>query len=262
MLAFLPVIVVVSRHQKYRKWIPAMMIIFMVLYLGVVAPAVNKSRSVKSNDSYGKIMTGLQSSSPFYTGEPLLLSMQGQLDQLMGRLFEMPPVTGFMVNEVRRSGFQMGNTMKTLYYAFIPRIVWPVKPLVSRGAWFTTYLRMAPREAEATTSTGMTTVGEWYWNFGVAGVIGGMFLTGLLLSGLWRIAGSYPIHQPANMVLYVGLITNVFSLPDATSPIVSSIALYLLFGSLIYLSKSRQKMATPARLPNMRPLVMNPANYS
>ena len=255
MLAFLPAIVFVSRRQQYYKWIPVAIIFLGVLYLGIVAPAVNRSRMVKEGDSYNKIMVGLRSSSPFYTDEPFILSIENQFQGLMGRLFEVPQVTGFMVGEVKRSGLQLGSTMKDLYYAFIPRIVWPGKPLVSRGAWFTTYLGMAPREAEATTSTGMTVVGEWYWNFGVLGVVVGMFLTGALLSGLWRLAGSYPIHQPANMVLYVALIINVLNLPDATSPLVSAVALYLLFGSLIYLRKLGRKMAPPPRPAAMRPFV-------
>ena len=142
-----------------------------------------------------------------------------------------------MVGEISRSGLQLGSTMTGLYYAFIPRIIWPEKPPVSRGAWFTTYLGMARSEAEATTSTGMTTVGEWYWNFGLAGVAVGMFLTGALLSGLWRLAGGYPVHKPASMVLYVAIIMNAMNFPDATSPIVSAVALYLLFGALSYLRK-------------------------
>src|SRR6266568_1019264 len=133
MLAFLPVIVLLVRHQKYRKWIPAGSFFLAVLYLGIVAPAVNNSRSLKGKDSYQKLMTGLYSASPFYTDKPLLLSMQDQLDQFMGRVFEMPQVAGFMVNEVRRSGFQLGGTMNNLYYALVPRIVWAGKPLVSRG---------------------------------------------------------------------------------------------------------------------------------
>jgi hypothetical protein len=262
MLALLPIIVFVTRNHKYRKWIPAAAVLLAILYLGVVAPAVNSSRNMNGKNSYDRIMMGLHASSPFYTGAPLLPSFQAQLDQLMRRLFEMPPVTGFMVNEVRRSGFQLGGTMGSLYYAFIPRIVWPGKPLVSRGAWFTAYLRMAPREEEATTSTGMTIVGEWYWNFGIVGVIGGIFLTGLLLSGLWRMAGAFPIHQPVNMLLYVALIINVLNLPDATSPIVSTIALYLLFGSLTYLLKSGKKRAIPTRPTMRRPLVLRGANRS
>jgi hypothetical protein len=180
---------------------------------------------------------------------------------LMGRLFELPQVTGFMVGEVTRSGLQMGSTMNTFYYAFIPRIIWPEKPSVSRGAWFTTYLRMARREEEATTATGMTTVGEWYWNFGVVGVAVGMFLTGALLSGLWRLAGSVPLHQPGNMVLYVAITVNVLNLPDATSPIVSAVALYLLFGMLVLLRTFGQKtVLPPSRSATMRLFTIKPSN--
>lgn len=253
MLALLPAIVFLSRRKQYYKWVPAVGILLLVLYLGIVAPAVNTSRNIQQGDSYDRIMVGLRSSSPFYSGEPVTLSLATQFDGLMERLFEIPQVTGFMVGEVSRSGLQLGSTMEDLYYAFIPRIIWPEKPPVSRGAWFTTYLGIARSEAEATTSTGMTTVGEWYWNFGVAGVAVGMFLTGALLSGLWRLAGIYPIHQPTNTVLYVVIIINVLSLADATSPIVSAVALYLLFGALAYLRKFGQKTAFPSRSATMRP---------
>jgi hypothetical protein len=245
MLALLPALVFLSRRKKHYKWIPAVGILLLVLYLGIVAPAVNTSRYIQQGDSYDRIMVGLRSSSPFYTGQPVMLSLENQFDALMERLFEIPQVTGFMVGEVSRSGLQLGSSMKDLYYAFIPRIIWPEKPPVSRGAWFTTYLGMSNSEAEATTSTGMTTVGEWYWNFGIAGVAAGMLLTGALLSGLWRLAGSYPIHHPANMVLYVAIIMSAMNLPDATSPIVSVVALYLFFGAIAYLRTFGQRPVRP-----------------
>jgi hypothetical protein len=245
MLALLPALVFLSRRKQHYKWIPAVGILLLVLYLGIVAPAVNTSRNIQQGDAYYRIMVGLKSSSPFYTGEPVTLALKNQFDALMERLFEIPQVTGFMVGEVSRSGLQLGSSMKDLYYAFIPRIIWPEKPPVSRGAWFTTYLGMSNSEAEATTSTGMTTVGEWYWNFGIAGVAAGMLLTGALLSGLWRLAGSYPIHHPANMVLYVAIIMNAMNLPDATSPIVSAVGLYLFFGAVACLRAFGQKLVHP-----------------
>jgi hypothetical protein len=262
MLALLPAVVFVSRRKHYYKWIPVVGIFLLVFYLGIVAPAVNSSRYIQQGDSYERMMLGLRSSSPFYTGEPVMLSLGNQFDELMGRLFEIPRATGFMVGEISRSGLQLGSTMKDLYYAFIPRIIWPEKPPVSRGAWFTTYLGMARSEAEATTSTGMTTVGEWYWNFGAAGVAAGMFLTGALLSGLWRLTGSYPVHQPANMVLYVAIIMNAMNLPDATSPIVSAVALYLLFGALAYLRTVGRKPALPLSSTTIRPFTMSPRTGS
>jgi hypothetical protein len=260
MLALLPAVVFVSRRKHYYKWIPVVGSLLLVFYLGIVAPAVNTSRYIQEGDSYDRMMGGLRSSSPFYTEGPIMLSLENQFDELMGRLFEIPRVAGFMVGEVSRSGLQLGSTMKGLYYAFIPRIIWPEKPPVSRGAWFTTYLGMARSEAEATTSTGMTTVGEWYWNFGVAGVAVGMFLTGALLSGLWRLAGSCPVHKPASMILYVAIIMNAMNFPDATSPIVSGVALYLLFGALSYLRKFGAEDGSSIEVGNLRPFTTKPPN--
>src|ERR1700733_14085114 len=258
MLALLPAIVFLTRRRQYYKWIPAVVVLLLVLYLGIVAPAVNASRNIQGGEYYDRVMVGLKSSSPFYTGESLFLSFESQFEGLMGRLFEVPQVTGFMVGEVSRSSLRFGASMEDLYYAFIPRIIWPEKPPVSRGGWFTTYLGMANSEAEATTSTGMTTVGEWYWNFGEVGVAAGMFLTGALLSGLWRLAGSNPIHHPANMVLYVAIIMSAMNLPDATSPIVSAVALYLFFGGIAYLRTFGQRSALPLSSRIVRPFPAKP----
>ena len=260
MLALLPGIVFLSRRKQYYKWIPLVLALLLLLYLVVVAPAVNTSRSIQERDAYDRIIIGLRSSSPLYSEEPVTLSLEKQFDELMERLFEIPQVTGFMIGEVRRSGFQLGSTMKDLYYAFIPRIIWPEKPTVSRGAWFTTYLGMARSESEATTSTGMTTVGEWYWNFGALGVVVGMFMTGALLSALWRMAGSNPVHQPENMVLYVAIIVNAMNFPDATSPIVSAVALYLFFGTLHQLRRFSQKTTPRSPVRTRAVLTMKPLN--
>lgn len=254
MLAVLPAIVFLTRRRQYYKWIPAAVLLLLVLYLGVVAPAVNTSRNIRQGDSYDRVMEGLRSSSPFYTGEPVPLSLVNEFDRLMKRLFEVPQVTGFMVGEVGRSGLQLGATMQDFYYAFIPRIIWPGKPPVSRGAWFTTYLGMSYSEAEATTSTGMTIVGEWYWDFGIGGVAFGMFFTGVLFSGLWRLAGSNPVLRPASMFLYVALIVNVLNLPDASAPIVAAVGLYLFFGGLACLRTVGERRllhlkAAPIRKP-------------
>src|SRR5207248_2240601 len=110
MLAFLPAIVFVSRRKQYYKWVPVVGTLLLVLYLGIVAPAVNTSRNFQEGDSYDKIIRGLKSSSPFYTDQFVLASLGDQFDALMGRMFEIPQVTGFMVGQVRRTGFQLGST--------------------------------------------------------------------------------------------------------------------------------------------------------
>jgi hypothetical protein len=89
-----------------------------------------------------------------------------------------------------------------------------------------------------------------------------MFLMGLALSGLWRMAGRYPMQHPSNMMLYVAIIINVLNLPDATSPIVSNIALYLVFGSLIYLREHGRKKAALSRPLTVRSFIITAPNHS
>jgi hypothetical protein len=128
--------------------------------------------------------------------------------------------------------------MSNLAYAFIPRAFWPGKPVVNRGAWFTTYLRLSESEEEAVSSTGMFPAGELYWNFGLVGVVVGMLLLGFLYGGLWRMAGFDPRKGILNMLLYVGLTLPIFEIAEASSFLVGIVIDYLFFGLLLFLQRT------------------------
>ena len=116
-------------------------------------------------------------------------------------------------------------------YTFIPRLLWPDKPSVSRGAWFTAYLGAAAREEEATTSTGISATGELYWNFGVPGVAVGMCGIGLLYGLLWRMAGANP-QKPFRMLLYVLVsIPGMVDMPEAVTVYGGILSQFLLFSA-------------------------------
>lgn len=66
----------------------------------------------------------------------------------------------------------------------------------------------------------MTAFGEWDWNFGILGELAGTSLFGVLLGGLWRLAGRYPIYEPPRMLLYVDVIVSALMLPEASSVVV------------------------------------------
>lgn len=69
---------------------------------------------------------------------------------------------------------------------FIPRFLWPDKPVYTPGAWFTWYLGYADSPETATTSTAMMLSTELYWTFGIFGVIVGMALLAVLYFYTWR----------------------------------------------------------------------------
>jgi hypothetical protein len=237
LLAVLPLGALLVQNRRFRKWLPFAAALGFFFYLTLVAPAINNSRdipTVRGLTTWGKVVQSAETSSILSPGLSTWDLLSEQYGSLMMRMFEAPSATGFIVGEVTRSGLQLGETMRTLKYAFIPRIIWPQKPNVSRGAWFTTYIGMAPRPQEATSSTGMTTFGEWYWNFGIPGEVAGMFLIGILLGGLWRLVGSFPIFEPMKMLLYAAILVDSVMLPEASSVLVTMVALYLLFGGWVF----------------------------
>jgi hypothetical protein len=82
-----------------------------------------------------------------------------------------------IIRETPRSvPYQGGWSLANIFIAYIPRILWPDKPIITIGQWITdTY------GTGAQSATGPTWIGEFWMNFGLAGVLGGMFAMGLLL---------------------------------------------------------------------------------
>jgi hypothetical protein len=258
LLALLPLGALIVHTRRFRKWLPLAAAFGLFVYLALVAPAINNSRAiatVRGLTTWGKVVRSAETNSILAHGESTWDLLSEQYGNLMMRMFEAPSATGFIVGEVARSGLQLGETMRNLEYAFIPRIIWPQKPIVSRGAWFTTYIGMAPRPQEATSSTGMTAFGEWYWNFGILGEIAGMFLIGILLGGLWHLVGSYPIFEPVKMLLYAALLVDAVMLPEASSVLVTMVGLYLQFGAYVFFRRIVDLRATRLTISHPVPLL-------
>jgi hypothetical protein len=113
------------------------------------------------------------------------------------------------------SPFQNGRTLALIPIAFIPRILWPGKPVIPIGRWISeTYTRYGYLTE---TNLAATWIGEFYLNFGLAGVIGGMWFMGLLLrflhEGLMRPNGSIPMR----VVAAVSIATLMMGIQEAVA---------------------------------------------
>jgi hypothetical protein len=153
-------------------------------------------------------------------------------DEVAMRIFAGPVAVGYIASRVETSGYSYGNSFKYLIWASVPRIFWKDKPVVNRGQWFTSEIGASVTEGSATTSTGMTSPGELYWNFGWLGVIAGMWLIGYLTAKLlWGLALPDPRAGIVTMLPYVHALTNAMGYTDAEagSSILNIIQAYLLF---------------------------------
>ncbi len=233
MFSFIPFAWPLLLRPKHRKWIPVIGIAFLLTYTFFVAPAVMRARAtpmLPGESAVEHMLRHYDASNVFSTDFFVL-----QTEALLERQFETIS-TAFIVGEVERNGFQAGDEMQYAKYALIPRFLWPDKPTVGRGAWFTVYLGFAPREAEAGTSTGITAPGELYWNFGLLGVVVGMFGIGCLYGLAWRMAGENPVASPLHMLLYVMItFAGMTELPEAVTVYAAVISELLVFGALFYL---------------------------
>jgi hypothetical protein len=89
---------------------------------------------------------------------------------------------------VQDQGYLHGETLDYLSYAFIPRFLWPDKPIIQKGAWFAFQIGLANVDSHGVihNSINMTIPGELYLNYGWGGVWIGLTILGVLISALWR----------------------------------------------------------------------------
>lgn len=223
MFSFLPITWTFIVNRRLRLWSPLLGVVLGVFYFGLVAPVVYASRQHAIEEGVDPRQHLIESFDVWRRERPDELNQSffaEQLNQFVNRQFDAVPV-GFIVSEVNDSGILLGETMKYAAYGFVPRLVWPEKPTVTRGLWFSTYVGLSQTEGEATTSVGMTATGELYWNFGIVGVVVGMFVIGGLFGYLWRMAGVDPRGQPIHMLLYVVIMLTMPDMPEAGTILVS-----------------------------------------
>ncbi|HJU88380.1 MAG TPA: hypothetical protein VJ672_03265 [Gemmatimonadaceae bacterium] len=107
------------------------------------------------------------------------------------------------LTQVRRivdeDGFLAGETLEYLAYAFVPRVIWPEKPIIAKGQWFAGRIGQGFPTATGgfSNSINMTVQGELYLNFGWLGVIVGCLIFGALQAILWMRASFWTSSKNA-----------------------------------------------------------------
>jgi hypothetical protein len=124
--------------------------------------------------------------------------------EMTGRRFDAIGVTSVIVRDTPSiSPFQNGRTLALIPIAYIPRALWPGKPVITIGRWVSD--AYVPQGYLLDTNLGPTWVGEFYLNRGVPVVVIGMIVMGMLLKLaheiLLRPNPSIPIIAAAAIVM-------------------------------------------------------------
>lgn len=105
------------------------------------------------------------------------------LVQRISHISVLTVVVGLSPREVP---FLNGESYLPLLTKLVPRVFWADKPEERFGNTFGKRYGFLPEGEDGTNSINMPWLTEMYANFGIVGVLGGMFFVGLLLSGLER----------------------------------------------------------------------------
>lgn len=231
MYSFLPLLWFLIVHRSLHWVLPFLLTGFLLFYLTVVAPVVTIARYdplpedstpaehlVKTFTQWKNGVSGLMNKE-FYSE---------QLDSFFIRMFDATPV-GYLVGEVDTYGYEHGSTMEYAAYAFIPRIIWPEKPTVTQGGWFAYYVGFAESPEQSTMSLGITATGELYLNFGVIGVLVGMFIIGCLIGKFWHMVGVDPRESPIHMLFYVLIMLSMNNMSEAVTVIATLVGAFIVY---------------------------------
>lgn len=231
MYTFLPIVWLAFVDRALRRWMAVIVPALIIFYLGVLAPVISTMRSTTA-ESEGPIITRILTT--IEEGNYKTQDISDNLEGLFSRQFEASSV-GFIVQEVNRRGFMDGETLDYLVYGFVPRVIWPNKPSVTRGHWFNEYLR---QERDLHTSIGQMATGELYWNFGTAGVCLGMSLLGLLLGAMWRFSGSAPDREPLALLCHITVMFLMNNMAEFGTTLMAGVYYLLFFGTLFWLTRT------------------------
>lgn len=133
-------------------------------------------------------------------------SFEAILFSIAPRLHGIDSLALIIYNVPRKVGFTLGREIGVVFVAFIPRVVWAGKPIINFGTHFQQRIVDSPHVPQY--GVAPTLPGEFYWDFGILGVIVGMVLMGIL----WRTIYEYLILPEDNLsaILVVGVMFPMF----------------------------------------------------
>jgi peptidoglycan/LPS O-acetylase OafA/YrhL len=109
------------------------------------------------------------------------------------------------------SPFQNGKTIGLFFVAFIPRAIWPDKPIITIGQFFTDVYGTGPHIEQGTAPS---QIGEFFINFGYLGIVGGMLFYGLALRSFHEMLLAGRLTTPGLLSAVAGALLSRYRLPE------------------------------------------------
>lgn len=153
------------------------------------------------------------------------------------------------------------------FYPFVPRFLWPSKPILNEGGWFTVALEGGHGDPiSAGSATAITYPGDLYLQFGLVGIPIGMLVLGLILQRITNLV-SGPV-EPRDLFFYAAVFLFSFWLETDVffvwATLIKQLAILYVLRHLIYGMRKPGSAALAggghnSNTPNRRPATFTPA---
>lgn len=242
-----------------RKAFTKKLLVAGLVSLVVVAIAYRVLFDIRSTGAVGQervamIVSGsADASSEVAETALLLVARAGQFHSL-----------SHVIDLTEQQGFYNGETLGYVVYAFIPRLIWPDKPLIAPGQWFAeqTGHGTAREGGGFNNAVNMTLAGEFYLNFGWMGAIAGLSLLALIYAAIWPTTGDRgDSRNVTGQILAASILLQAIGSGFA-SAILQLIFTYLTLLAIKWVARSlfrlKHEGARTAAIPTTRPLRRRP----
>ena len=193
-------------YEVHRRLPRAALLSTLLVSVFVIFPVYNGFRlESKSLDTGRRLDRTLTAAA----GWDSTAYLDHSIGAFMSRMTIVTSVAAIISDTGRWVDYKYGETLFLAPIGlFIPRIVWPDKPDISIGREFGHTFRFA-NPMDDVTEVAPSIVGDFYWNFGVIGVVLGMPLMGAAYRWYFRRYGEGSGFDPIRKAIYATLIPTV-----------------------------------------------------
>ncbi len=199
-LMMVPLAVLLMARWAYTRKLPVGSLALIALAFLFFSPVKMNIRSTVRDDSQGPTVEQVQNrasdwineSSRFwqevFEGKRSLVESTADASSRTDLIHSFAHIYSFTPSIVP---YQYGATYSYLTVAWIPRAIWPEKPIANyANNFYAVEYGISTEEGVKTSSFGATLMGEGFINFGVVGVAVVMIVLGLAISLMERVFGS------------------------------------------------------------------------
>ncbi len=226
---------VISRWYA-RRTIPwTFLVVLLLILLFVIFPVYNTYRW--SNPTESKVTRMVSTVQTIQTWDSTTY-LRYTLQTFKRRMAMINSVAVVVRDTGRWVPYANGRTilMPTLVY-FIPRILWPDKPVTAGGREFGRVFRVT-NQITRDTYIAPTLPGELYWNFDLPGIIIGMALIGMAMRALYRRYAEGEALDPVNRAVHILVIVMLAHHGGSLAPmLVAFVRILLLLAFLRWLGR-------------------------